>query len=355
MARRARLIAFHLPQFHPIAENDEWWGKGFTEWTNTARAKPLFRGHYQPNVPRDLGFYDLRLPEARFAQAAMANNYGIEGFCYYHYWFAGRQLLERPVNEILVSGEPNFPFCLCWANESWTGIWHGAPHKTLIEQTYPGDADHQAHFEFLLRAFRDPRYITIEGKPVFAIYRPWEIPRTKAFVQYWQVLARRAGLEGLFLVAIRGANRGWDATDHGFDATVTPRIPARRPWISWRNPWRKVSAKLGELRGLPTIYRYEAILDEMLSREDGHLDFPCIVPNWDNTPRSGRNGLVLHGSTPDLFRVHVRTAMQMVEDRPEQQRLIFIKSWNEWAEGNYLEPDLRFGSHYLEALRDETT
>ncbi|MHB8727190.1 MAG: glycosyltransferase WbsX family protein [Casimicrobiaceae bacterium] len=355
MARRARLIAFHLPQFHPIPENDEWWGNGFTEWTNATRATPLFRGHYQPHLPRDLGFYDLRLAESRAAQASLADKYGIEGFCYYHYWFAGRRLLERPVNAILESGEPHFPFCLCWANESWTGIWHGAPHRTLVEQTYPGDADHQAHFKFLLRAFRDPRYITIDEKPLLAIYRPWEVPQTGAFVELWRDLARSAGLRGLFLVAIRGANRGWDAISNGFDATVTPRIPPRRPWVSWRNPWRKACVKWEELRGLPTIYSYAQILDDMLCREDHHLDFPCVVPNWDNTPRSGRNGLVLQGSTPELFRSHVRAAMQMLVDRPEQQRLIFIKSWNEWAEGNYLEPDLQFGSQYLEVLGDETT
>ena len=165
----ARLIAFHLPQFHPIPENDEWWGKGFTEWTNTGKAKPLFPGHDQPKVPTDLGYYDLRLPEARKAQADLARKYGVEGFCYYHYWFGGKRLLERPVNEIIASGEPDFPFCLCWANESWTGIWHGAPRRMLMEQTYPGEADHRAHFEYLLTAFRDKRYITVDGRPRFVI------------------------------------------------------------------------------------------------------------------------------------------------------------------------------------------
>ena len=156
---KARAIAFYLPQFHPIPENDEWWGKGFTEWTNTAKARPLFPGHYQPHVPADLGFYDLRLPETRATQAAMAQQYGIEGFCYYHYWFAGRQILERPLREVIASGKPDFPFCVCWANKNWSGVWHGAPKRILIEQTYPGEADDRAHFTMLLPAFRDRRYI----------------------------------------------------------------------------------------------------------------------------------------------------------------------------------------------------
>src|ERR1039457_4911938 len=174
-----KLIAFNLPQFHPIPENDEWWGKGFTEWTNTAKAKPLFTGHYQPHVPADLGFYDLRLPESRKAQADMARAYGIEAFCYYHYWFAGKRLLERPVNEIIESGEPDFPFCLCWANDTWSGIWHGTPKHILVEQTYPGYDDYKAHFDYLLKAFSDRRYLTIDGKPLFVVYQPYHMPDPK--------------------------------------------------------------------------------------------------------------------------------------------------------------------------------
>ena len=174
-----RPIALYLPQFHPIPENDEWWGKGFTEWTNTAKAKPLFRGHYQPHAPADLGFYDLRVPETRIAQAEMAKEYGIEAFCYYHYWFAGKRVLERPFAEVLESGKPDFPFCLCWANETWTGIWHGAPNKVLIEQTYPGYDDHRNHFDFLLKAFTDRRYVTVDGKPLFLIFKHSTSPKLR--------------------------------------------------------------------------------------------------------------------------------------------------------------------------------
>jgi lipopolysaccharide biosynthesis protein len=171
------IIALYLPQFHPIPENDAAWGKGFTEWTNVAKAKPLFDGHYQPRLPADFGFYDLRVPEVRFAQAEIAASYGITGFCYYHYWMGGgRRLLERPLNEVLSSGEPNFPFCLCWANQTWSGVWHGEPKRVIVRQSYPGVEDHLRHFDFLAGAFSDPRYIRIENKPLFLIFNPREIP-----------------------------------------------------------------------------------------------------------------------------------------------------------------------------------
>ena len=197
----ARLIAFYLPQFHPIPENDLWWGPGFTEWTNVAKAKPLFRRHYQPRLPADLGFYDLRVPEVRAAQAKLARDSGIEGFCYWHYWFAGKRLLERPFSEVLNSGEPDYPFCLGWANESWSGIWHGAPNRILMEQTYPGTWDYERHFYAVLDAFQDARYIRVRNKPLFVIYRPLEIPKCPAFIEQWQTLASKNGLDGIHFVA----------------------------------------------------------------------------------------------------------------------------------------------------------
>src|SRR5882672_1192445 len=219
---RARLIAFYLPQFHPIPENDEWWGKGFTEWTNTAKAKPLFSGHYQPHVPADLGFYDLRLPEAREAQARMAREYGVEAFCYYHYWFgSGRRLLERPFNEVLQSGKPDFPFCLCWANESWTGVWHGAQNKVLVQQTYPGREDAERHFQALLPAFLDERYVRVEGKPLFLVYSPEELTDPVGFTRLWRELAVRAGLPGIYFVGVE--NEPWTPAQNGFDG-ATPRL-----------------------------------------------------------------------------------------------------------------------------------
>ncbi len=350
MSHNIKTIAFYLPQFHPIPENDEWWGKGFTEWTNTAKAKPLFRDHYQPHVPSDLGFYDLRLPETRIAQAEMAREYGIDAFCYYHYWFAGKRLLERPFNEVLESGQPDFPFCLCWANATWTGIWHGAPNRILIEQTYPGQSDYEAHFAALLPAFRDPRYITIDNKLLFLVYRPLDLPDAIHFVSIWRELATKAGLPGLFLVGVNH-NSTWLPESAGFDAAVLQKLPLKAPRIPWKYALLKAHHFIKKAN--LTIYEHSEIADTFIRKHKAnYLEFPCVIPNWDNTPRSGMNGLVLHNSTPELFKQQLATAIQNVSTLPAERRIIFLKSWNEWAEGNHLEPDLRFGKAYLEALHD---
>jgi len=349
---RARVIAFYLPQFHPIPENDEWWGAGFTEWTNVSKAQPMFPGHHQPLVPADLGFYDLRVPETRAAQAEMAQAHGIEAFCYWHYWFAGRRILERPFTEVLTSGEPKFPFCLGWANQTWSGIWHGAPDRILIEQTYPGAADHEAHFRMAVEAFGDDRYLRVNGKPLFYIYRPMAIPEVRRFTDLWRTLAGRAGLPGLYLVAEGGSE--WNPAEHGFDASVTVNLPSLQGWEPPWRPIRRLRWQWRKRRGLPTIIPYEeAEADIVPPRRPGIRSHPCLLPNWDNTPRSGRNGLVLHGSTPELFRRHVRRALAIVASDPPEERLVFVKSWNEWAEGNHLEPDLEFGRGYLEVIREE--
>lgn len=225
MKRKARLIAYYLPQFHPIPENDQWWGNGFTEWTNVTKAKPLFKGHLQPRLPADLGYYDLRVPEVREAQAEMAEQYGIEGFCYYHYWFGdGRMLLERPFNEVLKSGKPDFPFCLCWANETWSGIWFGETNKTLIEQKPPDKKDLEKHFEYLLRAFNDERYLTVDEKPIFQILTPRNLPDSIETTDTLRELAHRSGFKGLHLVAGYRNPEDWDPREYGFDAVVSSRL-----------------------------------------------------------------------------------------------------------------------------------
>lgn len=368
---KARLIAFYLPQFHPIPENDRWWGQGFTEWTNVAKAKPLFRGHYQPNVPADLGFYDLRVPETRIAQAQMAKEYGIEGFCYWHYWFAGKRLLERPFNEVLKSGEPNYPFCLGWANESWTGIWHGSPNRMLMEQTYPGLADYEAHFYEVLKAFEDDRYIKIDGKPLFIIYRPKKLPDSKLFTDYWRELAVKSGLKGIYFMGT-GFEPTWIPEKNGFDASiiinpdftrgVSPKLIAPQIWpksTSFDKLYNKIvtlsTKNLPEgKRQIPFVYSYETAIKNAFLKDDVKYEhYPCIFPNWDNTPRSGVNGRVFYGSTPELFRIHLKEALEIVKSQPEEKRIIFIRSWNEWAEGNYLEPDLQVGRGYLEVIKNE--
>ena len=350
----ARLIALYLPQYHPIPENDEWWGRGFTEWTNAAKAKPLFKGHYQPHVPADLGYYDLRLPETRVAQADMARKFGIEAFCYYHYWFAGKRLIERPFNEVLASGEPDFPFCLCWANQTWSGIWHGEPNRVLIEQTYPGMDDHRRHFETLLPAFYDRRYMKVDGKPLFMVNCSRDLPDSPRVLEFWRELAMKAGLPGIFFVGEHW-EPDWDPKPYGYDAVVTIGLWTwRYKWASWEQPIKKILQKINKLRGRPRVYPYEKIIDHLVAEPiPGIENYPCVIPNWDNTPRSGWNGLVLHDSTPELFRRHLRKALDRVRDVPREHRIVFVKSWNEWAEGNHLEPDLKFGLRYLEVLREE--
>lgn len=346
-----RIIAFYLPQYHPIPENDEWWGPGFTEWTNAAKARPLFHGHYQPHVPADLGFYDLRLPETRTAQAEMAKQYGIEAFCYYHYWFAGNRLIERPFNEVLQSGEPDFPFCLCWANATWTGIWHGNPGRILIEQTYPGIEDYEAHFRILLKAFNDKRYLKVDGKPLFIIYKPKDVPNVEETARLLRQMSEKAGLPGIYLVGVSHCD-DWDPKANGFDAAVVQNLPGLTGQIPWQHPLLKFQAKLKN--GRITILQYNDLLNGFVPEKTKKQEYlPCVIPSWDNTPRSGMNGLVIEGSNPDLFRKSLRQALDNVFNKPTDHQLVFLKSWNEWAEGNHMEPDIRYGHAYLEVLQSE--
>ena len=362
-----RPIAFYLPQFHPIPENDAWWGVGFTEWTNVVKARPLYRGHAQPHLPADLGFYDLRVAETRAAQADLARSHGVEGFCYYHYWFAGRRILDRPFAEVVASGEPDFPFCLCWANQSWSGVWHGAPGRTLIAQTYPGVDDHRAHFAALLPAFRDRRHLRVDDKPLFVIYRPMEIPDLADAMAVWRAEASAAGLAGLYLVGVEtDEHRGWSPAAFGLDGAIRSWLPKPQAWPGWDKPFEKVAFKLKELRARasgaatpavpgPTVFRYGDLLDRVVGDPtDGIETYPCVIPNWDNTPRSARRGIVFDGSTPELFRRQLDKARRVTAHLPEERRLVFLKSWNEWAEGNYLEPDQVFGLRYLDVVREAT-
>jgi hypothetical protein len=353
---RARAIAFYLPQFYPTAYNDEWWGPGFTEWTNVAQARRRYPGHYQPRLPGELGFYDLRLAETRAAQAALAAEYGVSAFCYWHYWFGnGDRVLERPFQEVLDSGEPDFPFCLAWANQSWSGIWHGAPDRILMPQRYPGPDDEKRHFELLTPAFHDHRYLRVDGKPLFFVLIPDDLPSPRAFVERWQEMAHGAGLPGLFLV---GRTRGsWVPSELGFDAAVVSKAVApfrnrlkHSPRARFKADWI-ASAVTHRIPKFPNVYWYRAWSRYIPQLLDGEESFPLVVPNWDNTPRSGSRGSVYHGSEPALFQEQVDVALTLLEGRRAEHRLVFIQAWNEWAEGNYLEPDRRFGRGYLEALQ----
>jgi lipopolysaccharide biosynthesis protein len=368
MSIAPRIHAYYLPQFHPIPENDRWWGKGFTEWTNVAKARPLYRGHWQPRLPADLGFYDLRVPEVREAQAAMASEHGIEAFCYYHYWFGdGRQLLERPLNEVITTRAPDFPFSLCWANHTWSGIWYGAPNTILMEQQYPGREDLKLHFEYLLRAFQDARYVTVDGKPLFQILSPSDLPDARQTTDTLRELAHQSGMKGLYLVAGYFYPRDKDAVADGFDGAVSQRVRdvfselAPRRQTLFRKLLENRFYSLEKLqylfrREFLSVYEYQDVVDAIdRDAPRPYPYFPCTLPNWDNTPRSGVQGIVVENSTPELFRQHLQNAASFVHDYPVEERFVFVKSWNEWAEGNYLEPDTVYGMEYLEAVRSVVT
>ena len=342
VANFARLIAFFLPQFHPIPENDRWWGKGFTEWKNVAKAKPLFPGHYQPHVPADLGHYDLRSPETREAQAKLAAQYGIHGFCYYHYWFHGKRLLEQPVEEILSSGKPEFPFCLCWANEAWSRRWDGSDKDILQPQAY-SDADDVAHIRSLIPALADPRAIQIEGKPVFLVYRAKDLPQPARTAETWRREVAKVGLKGIFLIAVENSwDLDWDATKEGFDAKVLFQPRWNRLSLLDRIP----------IKGKPDLRVYDYGQAAQILSEPDAASYRCyetIFPSWDNSPRTGERAFVFHNATPDAYGRWLREAIARVQSEPADHRVVFINAWNEWAEGAHLEPDQRHGHAWLEA------
>lgn len=364
MKNKARVIAMYLPQFHPIPENDEWWGKGFTEWTNVALAKSQYRGHVQPRVPADLGFYDLRMPEIREQQAKLAKDAGIEGFMYWHYWFGnGRKLLERPFDEVLKSGKPDYPFCLGWANHSWSRkTWTaknvaGKP-SMLMEQLYPGVEDYIAHFYDVLPAFKDNRYIKVDNKPFFLIFDCINFVDIRLFIDTWQELAKENGLEGIHFVGNANGYVAESKIDEiikcGVDAVVfTNAIAAQKSVSNGKIGllWKKIRRKY--IGTGPEIYDYKKIIDNIHSEYE-KMDniYPCVFPDLDRTPRSGKGAVIYKNSTPNLFKEYVTQTKKIVEERPGEHKIIMINAWNEWGEGKYLEPDQQHGTGYLDALRE---
>ena len=350
---RPRVIAHHLPQFHPTPQNDAWWGRGFTEWSNVTKAKPLFRGHVQPRLPTELGFYDLRLPEARAAQAALASEHGIGGFMYYHYWFSGTRILERPVQEILESGEPDFPFCLCWANESWSRAWDGREKEVLIKQDY-SEADIRNHCAWLADVFADPRHIRVGARPVFVIYRYLHMPRELDVVGRMREAFARRGSPDPYLIAANVFSSPYDFREAGFD-NVLDFQPSFGRLRGVDDPRPRTigrllrNLRLGKLDAHLRLYDYE----EACLAMEPQLPFetiPCVPVGWDNSPRRRSRGAVFVNHTPAAFaRVLTRRLAQWARSNPATD-LFFVNAWNEWAEGNYLEPDLEFGRGFLEAL-----
>ncbi|KAF0811422.1 hypothetical protein IGB42_04121 [Andreprevotia sp. IGB-42] len=340
-----QLIAFHLPQFHPIPENDAWWGKGFTEWTNVVRAQPNFDGHYQPHLPADLGFYDLRLDAARAEQAALAARYGITGFCFHYYWFNGKRLLEQPLEAMLAGGAPDHPFCLCWANENWTRRWNGDERNILIAQEHSPEDD-LAMINDVARYFADPRYIRFNGRPVLLVYRIDILPDPAAMVRRWRDACRALGVGDPYLCAVQSFGIG-DPTVHGFDAAV--EFP----------PHGMIAAELADSQtGKPAdfggrIFSYaDAARFALAKPAVAYPRFRCVMPSWDNTARRLRYGHCYYGSHPVLYRAWLAALIdQARQDQHLPVPAVFINAWNEWGEGCHLEPDLRYGHAWLQATQ----
>ena len=347
---KIRLIAFYLPQFYPTPENDEWWRKGFTEWTNVGNARPLFRGHYQPRVPSDLGYYDLRLPEVREQQADLAREAGIEGFCYWHYWFAGRRLLDKVFTDVVESGHPDYPFCLCWANHSWyQKTWdHSSPDKLLIEQTYPGEQDYINQFNAMLPAFKDKRYMKADGRLIYGIFDADSLKDFSLMKNIWNRLAAENGLPGFFFFGFcQGVHRLQKTQELGFDSIVYEHMPtvAREVRASL---WSRIKGRIN----LPVTIDYSRYVREALAYFREHPDFiPCMIPNFDHSPRSGLKGTILVDSTPDKWYDYCREVRKIEDSKAKDESIVFIKAWNEWGEGNYMEPDLKYGKGYIEVTK----
>lgn len=355
---KPRIIAYYLPQFHPFPENDEWWGKGFTEWTNVGKAKPLYKGHYQPKIPADLGYYDLRLPIIAEQQAEMAKTAGIYGFCYWHYWFGdGKELMEMPFYRVVNTGKPDFPFCLGWANESWMSkLWNksGVTGKTLIEQKYTGEEDNELHFYRYKRAFADNRYIKVDDRPFFLIYRPLEFANIKNFMEQWNSLIKKEGIANSFYFVAHARNESEyeSIMALGFDAVNI--FPLQRTARSTMDFIGELYNKIHKrLTGIPKLIDYRTIIETTWNDKYEAQDkvLPTLIPNWDHSPRSGKHALILENSTPELWRKHIQKIFQGVSQK--KNKIIMLKSWNEWGEGNYMEPDLKYSKAYIDVLREE--
>ena len=373
---RARVIAFYLPQYHPVEVNDKYWGKGFTEWRNVVNARPLFRGHYQPKLPADLGFYDLRIPEVRDAQAELAMEAGVEGFCYWHYWFGnGKEVLEMPLDEVIKLKRPNFPFCIGWANHSWkTSTWeilNGQKDEFIFKQEYLGKEDNRKHFYRLLSAFKDDRYIKVDGKLLFIIYDIHAFPDFVEFKEQWNQLADKEGLPPFFFVSHTGTlgrtsvdvingdieSLANDAVDAAFALgadgvdTVNLKIAEFKASGVFRKVVGTISRRL--FKGVfVEKYDFKRIVENLLISSDMNENvFPEIVDGNDRSPRAGRRAIVYYNVTPENFYIGAKKVIDSVQGKDFEHRIVFLNSWNEWGEGMYMEPDLKYGKGFIKALR----
>ena len=359
---RVKPIAIVLPQFHPVPENDSWWGPGFTEWRNVVKGQPRFRGHYQPHLPADLGYYDLRLAATRQAQADLAAKYGIYGFCYYHYWFGGRRILEAPVESILTERSPDFPFMLCWANENWSRNWDGGNREILIRQEY-SVSDFVSHARHLVPYFHDSRYIRCGGRPIFAIYKDLDALSTPGGIDAFRDELARHDIDVCLMRFERrsGTSPRCEETFRTFEAGIefqplTPRLEVLLQGKKTRIS--KVRARLERklnFKRRDVIIDYRDIVENDLAHDFqcGYPIYPGVSPGWDNSARRPPgHALIANNSTPDLFREWLKRKIAQTDWGLLPDRFVFINAWNEWAEGNHLEPCERWGHAYLQAVRE---
>ncbi|WP_053976086.1 glycoside hydrolase family 99-like domain-containing protein [Mangrovimonas xylaniphaga] len=376
MNSKIKPIAIYLPQFHPIPENDWWWGKGFTEWNNVVKAKPRFENHYQPHLPADLGFYDLRLHEIREQQVQLAKDNGIYGFCYYHYWFNGKRVLDRPFEEVFESKKPDFPFCLCWANENWTRAWDGSERDILLEQSY-SEQDDKEHINYLIKYFKDDRYIKVNGKPVFIFYKPDLFPNMKRTIEVFREEALKHGIE-LYLCRFERwiDSKPYNDEEIGFDAAIEfqPLSPSLKEFVKHleRKAHQeycnksivekciiKIDKKIENVFGKQDntvkddIFDYSEFVEFDLKRKQPKYKiYPGVSPMWDNTSRrENQRAIIFKNSTPTIFEKWFSKKIEKFKPFSEEENFIFINAWNEWAEGNHLEPCKKWGLQYLEAIK----
>ncbi|MFQ3576725.1 MAG: glycoside hydrolase family 99-like domain-containing protein [Cytophagales bacterium] len=355
---KVRPIAIHLPQFHPFKENNEWWGEGFTEWTNVTKARPRFDGHYQPHLPTETGLYDLRVPEVREMQASMALAHGIEGFCYYHYWFNGKRLMNQPLDEILKSKKPDFPFMFCWANENWSRRWDGEDSQLLIKQDYSTEDDIQ-HIRFLGESFfKDDRYIKVEGKPFFVVYRPANFPDIKKTAELWRYEMYKMGFKGIYLGYMNGFDYKKDPKDIGFDCAIDFQpdfYSFPKPVNNYMTFWEKIGLKKYRPNNrVDRHFDYLQIMDIMLRnwKSKSYKIYPSLFPMWDNSARRKKGAEIIINSSPDAYENWLSEILRSFKPYTNEENFIFINAWNEWAEGNHLEPCVKYGNQYLEVTRN---
>lgn len=353
-----KIICYYLPQFHEIEENNKWWGKGFTEWDNVKKGKKLFKEHIQPFIPLENNYYDLTDKNTVIWQTKLARQYGIYGFCYYHYWFKGKKILEKPAEHLINWKDIPQNFCFCWANHSWKKTWNGI-NETLIEQTYGNIDDWEKHFDYLLNFFKDSRYIKIDNKPIFMIFNPRDIEMLDEMIQYFEARCKEEGFSGIYIIESKNKIMNSNELISKKSSAAVIREPACS--LEKRNIVEKILQRIKSKFRKNYLYfvqkykyqdfvKYSVEISNVYSSKNV---FPGIFTGWDNTPRHGRRGYVIHGSTPELFKEYLLQQKKIM--REKNIDYIFLNAWNEWAEGMFLEPDEKYKYEYLEAIKEVIT